>query len=195
MVTPFAQWYPEGRIRYTQSTFLELVTDTEAHRIACRDKFTARLQRGTYGPVSFPPQHPLLEAPHVPLTMLLAWATSRDVADAPALRSAIRHELQQHPAKWYGFFGNTWTWCEQQLADYNVLPNLTRTGGIILQSVPIPVAQTVARICANYEVETYNIPQQPAASPFQLLMISHNYIIAEEFSISTLCGMPWHARR
>ncbi|QNE41987.1 hypothetical protein F1C16_20390 (plasmid) [Hymenobacter sp. NBH84] len=195
MLTQFAQWYPAGRIRYIQSTFLELVTDTEVHRIDFRGKLTCRLQRGTYGPVSFPPQHPLLEALHVPLTMLLARATFRDVADAPTLRRAIRHELQQHPAKWYDFYRHTWTWCEQQLADYNVLPNLTRTGGIILQSVPLPVAQAIARICARYEVETYSIPQHPSTSPFQLLLIGRDYIIAEEFFISTLCGMPWHARR
>ena len=40
-----------------------------------------------------------------------------------------------------------------------MLPNLTRTGRILLQSVPIPVAQVVARVCASYDVETYRFPE------------------------------------
>ncbi|GAB2777746.1 hypothetical protein [Hymenobacter latericoloratus] len=48
MMSQFAQLYPYGLIRYTQSTFLELVTDTEVHRIDFIGKLSSHLQRGTH---------------------------------------------------------------------------------------------------------------------------------------------------
>lgn len=197
MLTQFAQLYPVGLIRYTQTTFLELVTDTEVHRIDFRGKITSRLQRGTRGPVLFPQTRPLLNALHVPLTTLMARATTHTLADAPALLAAIREELHHHSDRWYNFHRSEWTNCGQCLTHYNILPNLTLTGGIILDSVSTAIAQAVEPICAYYSVETYFLTQllpSPTPSPFQLLLVGGSYIIAREFFVSTLCGMPLHER-
>ncbi|GGG35800.1 hypothetical protein [Hymenobacter glacieicola] len=196
MMTQFAQLYPYGLIRYTQTSFLELVTDTEVHRIDFVGKLTWRLQRGTHGPLSFHHDHPMLSALHIPLTTLMARATPDSLPQAPALLHAIRQELYTHQDKWYDFYANSWTRCWQHLSHYNIRPDLTRTGGIILNQVPIPIAQAVAAICSRYDVDIYYLPPPelasppPPASPFELLLIGQNYVIAREFIVSTLYGNP-----
>lgn len=192
----FAQLYPYGLIRYTQSSFLELVTDTEVHRIDFLGKLIWRLQRGSYGPISFHYDHPLLSALHVPLTTLMARATSNILHQAPALLHSIRQELYTHQDKWYDFETNAWTRCWQHLSYNNIRPDLTRTGGIILNKVPIPIARAIATICSSYGVDIYYLPPPelvsppPAVSPFKLLLIGQDYAIAREFIVSTLYGNP-----
>lgn len=196
MMTQFAQLYPSGLIRYTQTTYLELVTDTEVHRIDIVGKLSARLQRGTHGPVSFHHDHPLLNGVNGPLTYLMARATSHYVTDAPALLAAIRQELRKQAGAWYSLVPATWVMWWHRLAAHNVRPDLSRTGGIILESVPVPVAQAVAAICAEHGVETYwqtaGEPYvSPAAAPsYQLLLIGRSYVIARTFFVSTLLGNP-----
>lgn len=196
MMSQFAQLYPYGLIRYTQSTFFELVTVTEVHRIDFVGKLSARLQRGTYGPVSFHHDHPLLNGVHGPLTSLMARATPYPLLSAPALLAAIRQELQAQAGEWYRFAPATWAMWWHRLAAHNVRPDLPRTGGIILESVPVPVAEAVAAICAEHGVETYWRPawdrfvSPPAAPPYQLLLIGRSYLIARRFFVSTLIGNP-----
>lgn len=196
-MTQFAQLYPSGLIRYTQSTFLELVTDTEVHRIDFRGKISAHLQRGSRGPVSFHHEHPLLsgvQGSHS--STLMARATRHYLADAPALLAAIREAIRIQAGEWYEFAPHTWAMWWQHLYAHNIVPNLTRTGGIILSTVPVVVAQEVADICARHGVETYFqlVPEQwsvsPTNRPYQLLLIGRNYVIAQEFFVSTLCGNP-----
>ncbi|KAA9332028.1 hypothetical protein F0P96_11080 [Hymenobacter busanensis] len=193
MMTKFTQLYPSGLIRYTQSTFLELVTDTEVHRIDFRGKLSSRLRRGTRGPVSFHHDHPLLKGVHGPLASLMARATPYPLLSAPALLADIRQELQTQAGEWYSFVSGSWTMWWQRLVAHNVQPSLTRTGGIILDSVPVEVAQSVADICATHGVETYYYPPQDrwsthAGNPmYHLLLIGRDYIIAREFFVSTLC--------
>ncbi|UOQ66929.1 hypothetical protein [Hymenobacter volaticus] len=161
MMAQFAQLYPVGLIRYTQSTFLELVTDTEVHRIDFRGKLSCRLQRGTYGPVSFHyDHHPSLTGVHGPLASLMARATPYPFIGAPILLAAIRQELQAQAGSWHNFVKGSWTMWWQRLVAHNIRPDLTRTGGIILDSVPVLVAEAVADICNYYGVETYYMPPQ-----------------------------------
>lgn len=197
MMTEFAQLYPSGLIRYTQSTFLELVTDTEVHRIDFRGKISAHLQRGSHGPVSFHHEHPLLggvQGSYV--STLMARATPHYLTDAPALLAAIRREICIQAGEWYDFAPHTWTMWWRHLYAHNIVPNLTRTGGIILGTVPVVVARAVAAICAQYGVETYfqSTPEQwsvsPTNTPYHLLLIGRNYIIAQAFFVSTLYGNP-----
>lgn len=194
MIKQFAQLYPYGLIRYTQTSYLELVTDTEVHRIDFTGTLSARLQRGTHGPVSFHHNHPLLNGVHGPLTSLMARATPYPLLSAPALLATIRQELQHQAGEWYSFARASYAMWWHRLAAHNVRPDLTRTGGIILESVPVPVAQAVAAICAEHGVETYwrtawdRFVSPPAASPYQLLLIGRNYLIARKFFVSTLYG-------
>ncbi len=192
MLTQFAHMYPYGLIRYSQTTFLELITDNEVHRIDFVGKLSYRLQRGTHGPVSFHDEHPMLTTLHVPLTSLMALATIKTLSDAPALLEAIRKELYPRQEKWFDFHSNSWTKSGLRLSSFNVRPDLTRTGGIILDMVPVPVAQDIAAICTRYGVETYylpplrQLPLAPPTSPFRLLTIGQNYVIARDFCVSTL---------
>lgn len=196
-MTQFAGLYPSGLIRYTQSTFLELVTDTEVHRIDFTGKISAHLRRGTRGAVSFHHEHPLSGGVQGdPLTTLFARATPYPFLGASSLLAAIRQEIRTQAGEWYDFAPHTWAMWWQHLYAHNIVPNLTRTGGIILGNVPVGVAQAVADICARYGVETY---VQPAAeqwhslltnTPYRLLLIGHNYIIAQDFFVSTLYGNP-----
>lgn len=190
MLAQFAQLYPHGLIRYTQSTFLELVTDTEVHRIDFEGKISCRLRRGTRGPISFPASHPLLDGLYVPLTTLMARATTHYLPNATALLAAIEVELTRHPITWYDFRRCGWTNNPRHLAAWNILPNLTRTGGIILDGVPSSVAHAVAGICTNYGVETYSLNRHtPTATDalFDLLLVGDNFVVAREFTVSTLC--------
>jgi hypothetical protein len=192
-MTQFAQLYPFGLIRYTQSTFLELVTNTEVHRIDFRSKLSFRLQRGTYGPISFHQEHPLLKGVNAPLTSLMARATLYPLLDAPVLLDAIRQELREQAGDWAEFVSGSWTMWWQRLVAHNIAPNLTRAGGTILDSVPVHVAESVAAICTRHGVDTYCLSPQhrwanhPEAPLYKLLLIGRSYIIAREFSVCTLC--------
>lgn len=197
MMSQFAQLYPSGLIRYTQSTFLELVTDAEVHRIDFRGRISAYLRRGCRGPVSFHYEHPLLGGLQGgSVTTLMARATRQYLTEAPALLTAIREEIRFQAGEWYNFAPHTWALWWQHLYAHNIVPNLTRTGGLILGPVPLAVAQAVADICARYGVETYiqtdseQWSAAPANTPYKLLLIGRNYVIAQEFFVSTLYGNP-----
>lgn len=192
MMSEFARFYASCLIRYTQSTFLELVTDTEVHRIDFRGKISAHLQRGCRGPVSFYYEHPLLSGIQGQTVSLMARATRHYLADAPALLAAIRQEIRVQAGEWYDFVPHTWAMWWQHLYAHNIVPNLTRTGGIILGPVPVAVAQAMADICTRYGVETYFLPPPeqrllpPMQTPYKLLLVGRNYVIAREFYVSTL---------
>ncbi|UOQ71062.1 hypothetical protein [Hymenobacter cellulosilyticus] len=191
MMEHFTQLYPFGRLRYSQSTFPELVTDTEVHRINFRGKRSFRLQRGSCGAVSFHQEHPLLGNAQGPLTTLLARATRHYLTAPAALLAAIRQELQTQAGEWYDFPAAAHTMWWKRLHAHNIRTDLPRTGGLILSGVPIPVAQAVADICAHYGVETYG--HEPpirisATPPDRLLLIGRSHVIAREFFVSTLCG-------
>ncbi|MCB2377123.1 hypothetical protein LGH70_05990 [Hymenobacter sp. BT635] len=194
MMAQFTQLYPFGQIRYSQSTFLELTTDTEVHRVDFRGKLSGRLQRSGRAAVSFHHEHPLLWGVQGPAATLLARATRRNLENPTALLAAIRQELRTQASEWYDFPAASWTMWWQRLVAHNIRLDLTRTGGIILSGVPIPVAQAVAAICAQYGVETYG--HEPRAQgltpegPYRLLLIGRSYVIAREFFVSTLCGGP-----
>ncbi|RTQ46339.1 hypothetical protein EJV47_22715 [Hymenobacter gummosus] len=193
MMTQFAQLYPSGLIRYTQSTYLELVTDTEVHRIDFRGKISAYLRRGSRGRVSFHHEHPLLSGVQGPAATLMARATPRYLTDAPALLTAIRQEIRAQAGEWYDFAPPTWAMWWWRLQACNLVPDLTRTGGIILNSAPVGAVRAIADICARHGVETYFKPPAahsssiPGTDPYQLLLIGRNYLIAQKFFVSTLC--------
>jgi hypothetical protein len=192
MMPLFAQLYPSGLIRYTQSSFLELVTDTEVHRIDFRGKISYQLRRGTRGAVSFHHEHPLLSGVQGAGITLMAKATRHYIVDAPGLLTAIRREVRAQAGEWYSFAPGTWAMWWQRLDAHNIRPDLTRTGGIILNGAPVAATQAVADICARHGVETYFLPPPeswpllPATGPYQLLLIGRNYVIAQTFSVSTL---------
>ncbi|GGF18902.1 hypothetical protein [Hymenobacter cavernae] len=196
MMAQFAHLYPFGQLRYSQSTFLELVTDTEVHRIDFGGKLNFRLQRGTYGPVSFHDEHhPLLNGVQGPSTTLLARPSPHLIANPAALLADIRQELRTQAGEWHDFVRGSWAMWWQRLLAHNIVPNLTRTGGIILENVPIHVAQAVAEICTHHRVETYyHLPTEQqfthTAPSYKLLLIGRNYVIAQEFFVSTLYGNP-----
>lgn len=192
MLDQFTQLYPHGLIRYTQTSFLELITDTEVHRIDFQGKISYHLQRGTYGPISFHHAHPLLTGVNGTLTTLLARATRDYLPDAHALLAAIRQEVRNQAGEWYDFTPRSWYMWWHRLSAHNIVPSLTRTGGLILTGVPLSVVEAVTEICTHHGVETYfclpqePLPTQPVASPYQLLLIGRNYVIARDFFVSTL---------
>ena len=195
-MSQFTQLYPTGLIRYTQSTYLELVTDTEVHRVDFVGKLSGHLQRGTGGAVSFHHNHPLLSGSQGALFTLMARATTRYLDEAALLRAALQEEIRRQAGDWYDFAPATWTMWWHRLAEHNLVANLTRTGGLLLSSVPLAVAQAAAAVCARYGVETYLLPPpqgRPTSPPrpqHQLLLIGRNYVIARRFFVSTLLGNP-----
>lgn len=196
MMSQFAQLYPAGLIRYTQSTYLELVTDTEVHRVDFVGKLSCHLQRSTRGAVSFHYTHPLLRGSQGTLVTLMARATTRYLDEAALLRAALQEEIRRQAGDWYDFAPATWSMWWHRLAEHNFVPDLPRTGGIILSSVPLAVAQAAADVCTRYGVETYLLPPpqgRPTPPPrpqYQLLLIGRSYVIARSFFVSTLLGNP-----
>ncbi|GAB2777741.1 hypothetical protein HNQ93_001753 [Hymenobacter luteus] len=192
----FAQLYPYGLIRYTQTSFLELVTATEVHRIDFIGKISWHLQRGTHGPVSVHYDHPLLQGVQGPATTLMARATTRYITDASTLVADLQENIRVQAGEWYGFAPGTWAMWWHRLQVHNIVPDLTRTGGIILNSAPFAVAEAAAAICARHKVETYFAPPRekwsalPSAASYQLPLIGQNYVVARKFFVSTLYGNP-----
>ena len=138
MMAHFTQLYPFSQLRYSQSTFLELVTDTEVHRIDFRGKLSFRLQRGSYGAVSFHDEHLLLGNTQGPFTTLLARATRHYLTAPAALLADIRQELRTQAGEWYDFPAAAHALWWKRLEAHNIRPDLTRTGGLILNGVPFP---------------------------------------------------------
>lgn len=64
MIADFANLYPRGRLTYQQTSFLEVTTEVEVHRIDFIGKVTARLRRGTYGEITYATQHTALRLAH-----------------------------------------------------------------------------------------------------------------------------------
>ncbi|SMB79794.1 hypothetical protein SAMN00120144_4224 [Hymenobacter roseosalivarius DSM 11622] len=61
MMEQFVALYPTGQIRYSQTTFLELTTAVEVHRIDFHGKVEARLKRGTGGALAHYTEHPAFQ--------------------------------------------------------------------------------------------------------------------------------------
>ena len=93
MISQFVELYNYGRIRYTQTSFLELETATEVHRIELVGKFSFGLKRGTGGHLAYYTEHPLLWGFNAPHTSLYMNARPMSAADATELLIELEHEL------------------------------------------------------------------------------------------------------
>lgn len=63
----------------------------------------------------------------------------------------------------------------------------------LLDTVPVFAADAAARMCAWHGVATYLYPHishrlTPRPEPYALLLVGPNYVVAQDFVVSTLCG-------
>ena len=64
---------------------------------------------------------------------------------------------------------------------------------MLLDTVPVFAADAAAVVCARHGVSTYLYPQiserlAPRPEPYALLLVGQNYVVAQDFVVSTLCG-------
>jgi hypothetical protein len=189
MISQFVEQYPTGRIRYAQTSFLELETGTEVHRIEMVGKFSFGLKRGTGGPLAYHTEHPLLQGFNAPYTCLYMNARPMAAVDAAELLVVLEQELNGLAGEWRDRVKGSWhPWWRRIMVH-----NLMGGQGLLLETVPVFAAEAAARVCARRGVATYLYPHishrlAPRPEPYALLLVGPNYVVAQDFVVSTLCG-------
>lgn len=187
MVQHFIDLYPTGRITYTQTSFLELTTAVEVHRVEFIGKVAMGLKRGSWGPLRYYQHHPALSFFNDSL-QLVTLEPRRGIP--AAFYSEYAQCLTQASADWRRYVpswgGVSYVGQEQVAA---LLPRGRRA------SVYLPdyLAQEVVALCQRYQVAATSQEAErvyprglTVAPPVSLLLIGTNYVIARDFYISTL---------
>ncbi|UOG73454.1 hypothetical protein MTX78_15115 [Hymenobacter tibetensis] len=192
MMEQFSALYPTGTIRYSQTTYLELATAVEVHRIDFHHKVAAILKRGTGGQVGYYCDHPAL----VYYNASLAALTVRASLGLPSgFLAAFYHRFATLTADWNAFLP-VWSGIER---NQQWLEERLRNGHRHTLYLPLWVANELQALCWVYGVEAsylkreellqsrYYFPKPlQSPPPFNLLLIGQNYVIARDFYVSTL---------
>jgi hypothetical protein len=194
MIAQFIARYLSGRLTYQQTSFLEVTTAVEVHRIDFIGKLTARLKRGTYGELAYATQHPALRHYNEPLSYLTVQAAHKLPAEflvayeqcIAAATAGWRHLVPiwsgAHPTYQVARFRNatTPTWLSGTFPDF-----------IAQQLVALSHHYQLAVTCRPHQYW----PTQPGkvAPPFALVSIGPSYVIARDFYVSTCVGSAYLA--
>lgn len=192
MIEQFSALYPTGIIRYSQTTYLELTTTVEVHRIDFHQKVAATLKRGTGGQVGYYCEHPALTYYNGSLAAL----TIRAFQGVPArFLEAFYHRFAALTGEWQAFLP---LWCGIQ-RNQHWLGERLRNGQQHTLYLPLWVANELQALCWLYGVEAsymereellqsrYYFPRPLRTPlPLKLLLIGQNYVIAHDFYVSTL---------
>jgi len=109
-------------------------------------------------------------------------------ADVEALLAELHQMLNELAGEWRHLVRGDWhPWWRRIVAH-----TLVRGQGQLLDTVPVFAAEAGARVCARYGLTTYYSPQineqlAPRPVPYALLLLGQNYVIAQDFYVSTLC--------
>jgi hypothetical protein len=192
MIADFANLYPRGRLTYQQTSFLEVTTEVEVHRIDFIGKVTARLRRGTYGEITYATQHPALLHYNEPLTFLTVRSAMRLPEEfLVAYEQCITHATagwQQFAPIWSGVHP---TQLAARLAHATHYHWLNGT-------FPNFIAQQLITLSQHYQLAVTWLPQQhwptqpgKVAPPFAFFSIGPSYVIAHDFYVSTYVGSAY----
>lgn len=192
MMEQFSALYPTGTVRYSQTTYLELTTAVEVHRIDFHHKVAATLKRGTGGKVGYYSEHPALAFYNSPLTALTVQAPK----NLPAgFMEAFYDRFATMAVKWQAF-APLWSGVErnQQWLGARLGKGFPHT-----LYLPTEVANELQALCWLYEVEASCMAREALLQswkycpeplkippPFKAFLIGPNYVIARDFSVSTL---------
>lgn len=185
MIEQFVSLYPKGRITYQQTSFLELTTDVEVHRITFIGKAQARIKRGTYGELAYFTEHPALLNYNSPMSLI----TVR-VRDIP---EGFLEAYQSYLSKWRNGWRHFASWTGLSFdSDYRLAHPHPR-GFYHSLYFPDFIAEDIILLCHKYELEvTRTEPRstlselRPATKAFGILCIGSSYAIAHDFYASTL---------
>lgn len=194
MIGHFVNRYPSGRLTYQQTSFLEVTTEVEVHRIDFIGKVAARLKRGTYGELAYATQHPALLHYNEPLSFLTVRSTTSLPAEfLVAYEQCIAHATagwQQFAPPWSGVHPAALALRLAQATTYHWLNG----------TFPDFIAQQLVALSQYYQLAvTYrpiqHWPTKPgkAVPPFALLRIGPSYVIAHDFYVSTCVGSAYLA--
>jgi hypothetical protein len=186
MIGHFVTRYPSGRLTYQQTSFLEVTTEVEVHRIDFIGKVTARLKRGTYGELAYATQHPALLHYNAPMSFLTVHSTTSLPAEfLVAYEQCIVHATagwRQFAPPWSGVHPAALARRLSHATTYHWLNG----------TFPDVIAQQLVALSQHYELAVtcrplQHWPAQPgkAVPPFALLCIGPSYVIAHDFYVST----------
>jgi hypothetical protein len=185
MIEQFVSLYPRGRITYQQTSFLEITTDVEVHRITFVGKAQARIKRGTYGELAYFTEHPALLHYNYPQALITVGLQN-------GLPLAFLEDYDRCLNKWRDGWHHFAAWTG---LSFDSQDRLTKSlPHLYYQSLYLPyfIAEEVITICQKHGVEvtrTAPVTQpKPLASPapFGILCVGSSYAIARDFYISTL---------
>lgn len=185
MIEQFILLYPEGRITYQQTDFLELTTEVEVHRIKFIGKAEARIKRGTYGKTAYFTEHPALLHYNYPQALITIGVTN-------GLPPAFLADYNRCLSKWRNGWHHFASWAGLSIDAQNRLANVRPAHYYHQLYLPYFIAEEIIAICQQHGVEvirTAPVTQpKPLAfpAPFGMLCIGTSYVIARDFYISTL---------
>jgi hypothetical protein len=194
MIAQFIARYPRGRLTYQQTSFLEVTTAVEVHRIDFIGKLTARLKRGTYGELAYATQHPALRHYNESLSYLTVQAATRLPAE---FLVAYEQCIAAATAGWRHLVpiwsGTHPTYRVARLRNATIPTWLSGT-------FPDFIAQQLVALSHHYQLAVTCRPHQhwpthpgKVAPPFALLSIGPSYVIARDFYVSTCVGSAYLA--
>jgi hypothetical protein len=173
-------------VAVAQTTFTVLTTPKARFRIDFIDKAEAYLKPGMRGNFKSYSEHPLLLSYNSSLATV--YINSRP-QDPECLLDKIKEQIKavfQGWRDWHcvlfgkGAFGG----------DYVLRKNLFDGSGMLLEDVPIAIAEAVIAACEEHGASAYCIggigSVSPMLSEFHLLLVGKGYVIAKDFSVVEL---------
>jgi len=173
-------------VAVSQTTFAVLTTPKARFRIDFIDKAEAYLKPGMRGSFKSYSEHPLLLSYNS--RSATVYISSRP-QDPEGLLDKIKEQIEvgfQGWRDWHrvlfgkGAFGG----------DYMLCKNLLDGSGMLLEDVPVTIAEAVIAACAEHGASAYCIGGISNVSPippeFQLFLVDKGYVIAKDFRITEL---------
>ncbi|QKG56141.1 hypothetical protein GKZ68_05480 [Hymenobacter sp. BRD128] len=173
-------------VQVAQTTFAVLSMPGKQFQIDFIDKAEACLKPGLRGEFSIHKEHPLLLNYNSRSTTV--YISSRP-QDPEGLLDRIKEQIKAGIQGWRdwhrvifgkGAFGG----------DYILRKNLLDGSGMLLEDVPVTIAEAVIVACAEYGASAYCIggigDVSPIAPVFHLLLIGKGYVIAKDFCVKEL---------
>lgn len=186
MIEQFVALYPKGRITYQQTSFLELTTDIEVHRITFVGKAQARIKRGTYGELAYFTKHPALLNYNYPISLIT-------VRVSETLPDGFLEDYETCLAKWRGGWHHFPSWSGLSFFSQYELAVINSHHPYRWLNFPDFIAEDVILLCQQYGLQvTRTAPSRhllrllSPTEKFSMLCIGSSYAIARDFYVSTL---------
>lgn len=163
----------------TQTTYVQLKTDTQSYKVSFINKKEFDLKKGTVGELKYYEEHPLL----IDFNEILeSTYIGSKAEDAELVADEVKNAIEEVTLGWRPW--TTYFVNRNAQYGYQIFMNNLKTGnGKILDSPPT-ITKKVVEVLSKHSIKTSTVDSRPyEIKKSKLLLIGNNYVIAEDFKV------------